>query len=172
MKKFFIATGISIVALSGCAYTQQSGNALVAANAKTAVRPLKVQNQYLNDINVRAMRDFVTRYGDVSDVIWHKASSNYVAVFFRDSVQYRTIYTHRGDLGFIMKYYNEKHLPKNVRAQVKSTYYDYQIYIIQEVEIPDQPTVYYVNLQGDTDWKKVKVCQGEMEVLEEFKRSK
>jgi hypothetical protein len=118
------------------------------------------------------MRDFVSRYGDPDNTIWHKSNGNYVAVFFRDSVQYRTVYNSRGDLSFIMKYYEERNMPRNIRAQVKSTYYDYKIFIIQEIEMPDRPIVYIVNLQGDTDWKKVKLCQGEMEVMEEYKKDK
>jgi len=167
MKKLLMATGITIMLLSGCAYSQQSGH-LAAAN----VKPLRPQNQYLNDINVRAMRDFVSRYGDVADAIWHTTRDGYVAVFFRDSVQHRVIYSHRGDLNFIMKYYEESRMARNVRAQVKSTYYDYKIFIIQEIESPNHPTIYIVNLQGDTDWKKVRLCQGEMEVMEEYTKSK
>jgi hypothetical protein len=168
MKKLLIATGITFVVLSGCAYSQQSGHTLAAANVKT----LRPQNQYLNDVNVRAMRDFVNRYGDASDATWHQSNGNYVAVFIRDSIQYRVIYSERGNLNYVMKYYEESRMARNIRAQIKSTYYDYKIYIVQELESPDHPTVYIVNLQGDTEWKKVKLCQGEMEVMEEFKRGK
>lgn len=168
MKKLLIATGISFVALSGCAYSQQGGHTLAAANVKIS----QPQNQYLNDINVRAMRDFVSRYGDVPDAVWHRTKDCFIAVFFRDSIQYRVIYTSRGDLGFIMKYYEERRMARNIRAQVKSTYYDYKIFIVQEIESPNHPTVYIVNLQGDTDWKKVKLFQGEMEVMEEFNKGK
>lgn len=167
MKKLIMATGLTVVALTGCAYSQQ-GNTLAAAR----VRTLKPGNEYLNDINVRAMRDFVSRYGDITNAIWHRSNDNYVAVFYKDSVQHRVIYTGRGDLSYVMKYYEESRMPRNIRAQVKSTYYDYKIYVIQEIETPDHPTVYIVNLQGDTDWKKVKLCQGEMEVMEEFRKGK
>jgi hypothetical protein len=166
MKKLLIATGITIVVLTGCAYSQQSGHPLATANVKA----MKPKNNYLNDINVRAMRDFVSRYGDVDDVKWHNSNGNHIAVFWRDSVQHRVAYSTHGDLSFIMKYYEEKQMARNIRAIIKSTYYDYNIYIIQEIETPDHPTVYIVNLQGETDWKKVKLCQGEMEVIEEFKR--
>ena len=168
MKKLLIATGMSIVALTGCAYSQQSGNSLAAANVKT----LKPKGQYLTDVNVRAMRDFVSRYGDVDDVKWHNSNGGYIAVFFRDSMQYRVMYSSRGDLNYVMKYYEEKQMARNIRAIVKSTYYDYKIYIVQEIETPDRPPIYIINLQGDTDWKKVKLCQGEMEVMEEFKKGK
>jgi hypothetical protein len=166
MKKLIMATSLTVMALAGCAYSQQ-GNTLAAAKVRT-LKP----GDYLNDVNIRAMRDFVSRYGDVTDAKWHRSNDNYVAVFYKDSVQHRVIYTSRGDLSYIMKYYEESRMPRNIRAQVKSTYYDYKIYVIQEIETPDHPTVYIVNLQGDTDWKKVKLCQGEMEIMEEFRRGK
>src|SRR5688572_25483685 len=100
MKKLLIATGISFVALTGCAYSQQGGHTLAAANVKIS----QPHNQYLNDINVRAMRDFVSRYGDATDAVWHTTKDSFIAVFFRDSIQYRVIYSNRGDLSFIMKY--------------------------------------------------------------------
>jgi hypothetical protein len=168
MKKLLIATGMSIVALTGCAYSQQGGNSLAAAN----VRTLKPKSQFLNEVNVRAMRDFVGRYGDVENVKWHNTNGSYIAVFFRDSIQYRVMYSTRGDLNYVMKYYEEKHMARNIRAIVKSTYYDYKIFIVQEIETPDHPSVYILNLQGETDWKKVRLCQGEMEVMEEFKKGK
>ncbi|OQP68027.1 hypothetical protein [Niastella populi] len=178
MKKLLIATGITVVVLTGCVYSQQSAHALATANVKSnanatseaAVRSLKSKSDYLNDINVRAMRDFVGRYGDAENVKWHNTNSSFIAVFFRDSVQHRVVYTSRGDLNFIMKYYEEKRMARNIRAQVKSTYYDYKIYVIQEIEMPDRPAVYIIHLQGEKDWKKVRVCQGEMDVLEEFKK--
>lgn len=168
MKKLLIATGISFVALTGCAYAQQGGHALAASNVKIS----QPKNQFLNDINVKTMRDFVSRYGENADVKWHNSKDNVIAVFFRDSIQHRVVYTRYGELSVIMKYYDETRMARNIRAQVKSTYYDYKIFIIQEIESPNQPTIYIVNLQGDTDWKKVRLCQGEMEVMEEYKKDK
>ena len=168
MKNLLIATGMSIVALTGSAYSQQNDNSLATAD----VRSFKPKGQYLNEVNVRAMRDFVNRYGEVSDVKWHNTNSSHIAVFFRDSIQYRVMYSSRGDLNYVMKYYEEKQMARNIRAIVKSTYFDYKIYIVQEIETPGHPSIYILNLQGETDWKKVKLVQGEMEVMEEFKKGK
>jgi hypothetical protein len=82
------------------------------------------------------------------------------------------VYDSRGDLNFVMKYYDESHLARDVRARIKSVYFDYKIFIVQEIESPEHPTVYIVNLQGDTDWKKIKLCDGEIEILEEYKKGK
>jgi membrane-bound lytic murein transglycosylase len=177
MKKLMIATSITVVVLTGCVYSQQSAHALATANVQSSanvkpkanVKASKAEN-YLNNINVRAMRDFVGRFGDAENVKWHNSKDGFIAVFFRDSIQHRVMYTSRGDLNFIMKYYEEKQMARNIRAQVKSTWYDYKIFVIQEIEMPDRPTIYIVNLQGEKDWKKVRICQGEMEVMEEFKK--
>lgn len=167
MKKFLLAAGLPLVVLSGCAYSQETASSLAASG-----KILHPKTQYINDINIRAMRDFVKRYSNVTDEKWHKSNDNYIAVFFRDSTQYRVIYDSRGDLCYIMKYYEEHQMARDIRAQVKSIYYDYKIFIIQEIDTPDSPPVYIINLQGETDWKKIKLCQGEIEVMEEYKRSK
>jgi hypothetical protein len=167
MKKYLMVAGLFLVVLSGCAYSQKTDNSLVAAGKHLHQKP-----QYVNDINIRAMRDFVKRYSNVTDEKWHKSNNNYVAVFFRDSTQYRVIYSSRGELCYIMKYYEEPQMARDIRGQVKSIYYDYKIFIIQEIDSPDSPPVYIINLQGADDWKKIKLCQGEMEVMEEYKRSK
>lgn len=167
MKKFLIITCTALIVLTGCAYPRQTNNALAAGKIRTVPK-----NQFLNDIHIRAVRDFVTRFGEAPDVIWHKSDNHYIAVFIRDSVQTRVIYNMNGYLEYTMKYYEEPKMRRDVRALVKSTYYDYKIFIIQEIERPDDQPVYIVNLQGDTDWLKVKVYAGEMEVMEKFKKGK
>ena len=167
MKKFLIATGITMVVLTGCAYSQQPSNSLLAGSVASANK-----RDYINDINTRAMRDFVSRYKDVTTEQWHKSNGDWVAVFSRDSVQYRVVYDSRGDLNFVMKYYEEPKLDRGVRAQIKSVYFDYKIFIVQEIQAPEHPTTYIVTLQGDADWKKIKFCDGEIEILEEYKKGR
>jgi hypothetical protein len=167
MKKFLFITCTAMVMLSGCAYPRQTNNALVGGKLRTAPK-----NQYLNEIHIRAVRDFVTRFGDQPDVIWHKSDHHYIAVFIRDSIQTRVIYNQHGNLDYTMRYYEEPKMRRDVRALVKSTYYDYKIFIIQEIQKADDQPVYIVNLQGDTEWLKIKVYNGEMEVMEKFKRGR
>lgn len=167
MKKFLFATCVVLVILSGCAYPRQTNNAV--ANGKIRSAP---KNQYLNDIHIKAVRDFVTRFDDVDNATWHRSGRYYIAVFTKDSVQTRAVYNSMGYLDYVMKYYQEPKLKKEVRAIIKSTYYDYKIFIIQEIDKPNEQPVYIVNLQGDTEWKKVKLHAGEMEVLESFKKGK
>lgn len=168
MKKYVIAASIAMLVLSACAYSQGADHAMVAGKIGTSLN----KSQYMNDINTRAMRDFVSRYNNVTDEVWHKSNNNYIAVFIRDSVHYRVMYNSHGDLSYVMKYYEEPQLDRTVRATVKSVYYDYSIFIVQEIESPDAPTVYIINLQGATEWKKIKVVNNDMEVLEEYKKAR
>lgn len=168
MKKFFITTCTALVMLTGCAYPRQTNNTLAAGNISAVPK----KNQYLNDIHIKAVRDFVNRFNNAEDVIWHKSDNHYIAVFIRDSVQTRAVYNKTGNLEYIMRYYEEPKMRRDVRALVKSTYYDYKIFIIQEISRPDELPVYIVNLQGDTEWMKVKVHDGEMEVMERFRKGR
>ena len=168
MKKYVIAAGICMLALFACAYSQETDHAMVAGKIGTSSN----KSQYMNDINTRAMRDFVSRYNNVTDEVWHKSNNSYIAVFIRDSVHYRVMYNSHGDLSYVIKYYEEPKLDRDIRATVKSVYYDYSIFIVQEIESPDAPTVYIINLQGATDWKKIKLVNNDMEVLEEYKKAK
>jgi hypothetical protein len=168
MKKFLFTTCVVLVILSGCAYPRQTNNALATGKLKAVPK----KNQYLNDIHIRAVRDFATRFDSVDNATWHVSGRHFIAVFTCDSTQVRAVYDNLGHLQYIMKYYYEPKLKKDIRAIVKSTYYDYKIFIIQEIQKPDDQPVYVVNLQGETDWIKAKVYAGSMEVLEQFKKSK
>jgi len=165
MKRFLMLTCIAVNMFMGCAVSQEM-NTSVAGN----LWPSEASKTYINDINTRAMRDFMSRYKGVTNANWHKSNDLYVAVFYRDSIQNRIIYNSRGDLEYIMKYYREPNLRRDVRAVIKSVYFDYSIFIIQEIEKPNAATVYIVNIEDANCWKKIKVSDGEMEVMESFNK--
>ena len=70
----------------------------------------------------------------------------------------------------MLRYYQEEKLPHEIRGLVKSTYYDYDIYLITEVN-RNEKIAYVVKMEDKTSWKTVKVVDGEMEVLEDYTKS-
>ena len=73
-----------------------------------------------------------------------------------------------------MKGYFEDKLDRTVRGIVKQKYYDYKITYVQEIETGSNvamPT-YMVHIESDNDFKIVRVCDGAMDVYEEFARQK
>jgi len=69
-----------------------------------------------------------------------------------------------------VSYYDEKNLPVEIKAIVKPIYYDYTISRVEEVHANDQ-IVYFVHLQNDSRLKTVKVCEGEMDLIEDLPKS-
>jgi hypothetical protein len=86
-----------------------------------------------------------------------------------DGAEHRVFYDKKGYWDATIKYYDEKKLPPDVRAIVKSTYYDYSITSVQEIQKGNK-IVYLVHMQDATTLKSVKVCDGEMEVIAEFNK--
>ncbi len=123
----------------------------------------------LNAIHVKAMRDFKKKYPDIEGEQWFLIPNGFMATFAVDSVKNRILYDSRGDWTYSVLYYSEKKLPKDVRAQVKSTYYDYAITGIDEVQVPGK-TIYIVHLEDQSTWKKLRICDGEMEIIEDFNK--
>jgi hypothetical protein len=61
-------------------------------------------------------------------------------------------------------------MSRDIRAQVKSTYYDYTITLVEEIEQINNPLVYLVHLADASTWKIVSVCDGEMETVQDFRK--
>ena len=78
-------------------------------------------------------------------------------------------YNRIGDWQYTIVNYDEKKLPEDIRAMVKSTYYDYAITQVEEIvqQIQNEPS-YLIHMKDDKTWKNVLVCNGEMVVVEDY----
>ena len=107
---------------------------------------------------------------DVSNVEWYKVGQGYIARFFMNGIKCQATYRGSGNWIYTIRYYNEAQMPRNVRATVKSVYYDFAITQVEEIKHINSPLVYIVHLQDSTSWRNIRVCEGEMEVLEIFNK--
>jgi len=165
MKKAILFYFFITLCLVGEAISQTS-KPLVPDNVKL----LSPGNGYLNSINTRALRDFFSKYECASDVAWYTVSNGYIVRFRIDSAFSRSAYNTKGNWVYTIKQYAEKQMPKAVRALVKSTYYDYSITLVEEIEQPNDHVRYLVHLQDNISWKNVLVSDGQMEVVEDKKK--
>lgn len=144
---------------------------MLEANAQNNVKILHPGTGFLNSINTRALRDFLCKHEKASGVVWYKVDKGFMVRFVRDSTAAgRSAYRSNGDWAYTIVQYLERAMPKQVRALVKSTYYDYQITLVEEIEQPNEPIKYLVHLQDAVSWKNVLVTQGEMELVEDKKK--
>lgn len=78
-------------------------------------------------ITEKVARSFDHLFKDASDVKWTEVDKRFVAKFIMDDHRNQAVFTPNGILVYHLSYGFEKNLPKNVRAQIKSQYFDYNI---------------------------------------------
>src|SRR5688572_5126870 len=88
---------------------------------------------YLNEINSKAMRSFISSYWDATNPKWVKYPGGYVVSFLRDSIPHKIYYTRTGDHQFTIRQYSVENMPQEIRHMVESSFYDYSIFQVNEL---------------------------------------
>ena len=122
----------------------------------------------VSELTSKTVRNFWRLFGDSKNENWFHLENGYLAEFAENGKHYRAFFDRKGDWIYTVKQYSEKELPKDVRAEVRSTYYDYAIGHVTEVN-QAQLVVYLVHIEDAQEWKTIRVAaDGEMEAVEEF----
>jgi len=186
MKKilFALIMGFTFIAApSNCAYAQNSKKAIESnfkKNYMPSIRNLAtlenpdLSGAYIlnrNEINIWAVRDFLDRFDKIENVFWFSGpKGGYEAYFVQDGYGDRVIYDKKGGWQSSLINYDEDKLPRDIRAEVKSTYFDFDIILVEEVHTIEG-IEYIVYLEDKSNIRLVKVNkQGEMEVLQDLNK--
>ncbi len=129
----------------------------------------------LNERNPNAVRSFAKQFQNVPGARWIKTEKGLFVAYFVDAdIQNWIVYNSRGTCEAIIRYYSEEKLPLSVRHVVKSVYYDFSIYCVNEIT-GNGITTYTVTLMDKTRdtifWKIVQVIDGEMELVKEYRQA-
>ena len=125
---------------------------------------------FRNEISTKAVRNFIRDFTNVTDAEWFRSpAGSFVVYFTSDSINSTIYYTKGGEFDCMIRYYGEDKLPREIRRLVRSNYYDFAIYHVSEFRANGK-TAYVVVLEDKTSWKKIKVVDNEMEVVEELKK--
>lgn len=129
-------------------------------------------------VNAKALKNF-RKYYNVNGEKWSKSKDCIVATFISDDIQSIIYYDTKGNWNGSVKIYQEGKMPKDIRKMIRQEYYDYKILAVQEVESAAsfgpgehvlKPT-YIVTIQGESDIKRVRIQDDNMDVYQEFKKS-
>lgn len=179
MKKYRFFPLIGIIPaflLINVSQAQSSdGNILLnASTLKNFANKLAASNEFseaiklLGGINKKMARDFGNHFSEATDIgIFTDAFENTLVNCKVNGIQNRITYSKKGSFVSNLRYYYQDSLPKDVRHLVRSTWYDYAIAYVVEVTYSEK-TAYVITLEDKTSWKKIKVVDGEMEVMEQF----
>jgi hypothetical protein len=124
-----------------------------------------------NEINMSAVRDFLNRFEEVENVLWFAIpKGGYEAYFVRDGYGNRVIYDKSGGWEMSLITYDEDKCPRDIRAAVKSLFFDLDIILVQEIHNKEGiEFIFY--LQDKTSIQIVSVNKdNEVEVLHIFDR--
>ena len=159
-----------------------AGVAMLAGTSKTNAQMVSVgssfnyQRSLINDqdnISRKALKDFANTYRNVTDEKWIQVNDGFIVRFNSEGIKTNISYDKKGNWVASIKNYGEENLLHDIRHIVKSSYYDYTILGIQEVETIDSygvPT-YIVSMENKKQIKVVRIYEGNMEAWKEFNRS-
>src|SRR4051812_30712469 len=91
---------------------------------------------------VKASRDFLEGVGDTKNEQWFKGVTGYEAEYMDGPVKSLYWYDKKGHFVYSVKTYDERSMAEDVRRQVRSTYFDYRIGWVKEVN--EAQTLVYV----------------------------
>lgn len=124
-----------------------------------------------NEINIWAVRDFMERFEKVENALWFATpKGGFEAYFVQDGYGDRVIYDKSGGWQMSLITYSEDKLARDIRAEIKSTYYDFQIVMVEEVRT-NEGYEYIIYLEDKSGFRIVKVSkEGEMELLQDLEK--
>ena len=171
MKKYLknSATAILLAIAATTSALAQSDVAKLDLKSTTSKTATPAAGDDMAVINSRAIKDFKKSFKLPAAEQWFKIENGFIVKFIKDDIQHRVDYDSKGNWKATTRYYSEKQLPKEVRSQVKSVYYDYTITSVQELTFPEHH-VYLVNMEDEKTILIIRICDGEMDVYKDLKK--
>jgi len=154
MKKLFSVLIFSCAFIALC----------VTCQAQPDTRNNNTMAVYKN-INIRAVRSFKNMFRNIDNEAWYIMPEGYSASFKNNGSFYSVTYNQKGDWLRTTQQYCETKMDHDIRALVKTVYYDYNITLVEEIEQPAQPVVYLVHMEDKLSLKNIRICEGEMRTV-------
>ena len=175
MKKIFLSlSAIGLLILIGnTADGQLASNKMYPSGKFTIFKKVDSENSssFVGTVTPGVVRSFIKAYREVSNEKWFQVEEGFVAMFNLHDIDYQVAYDKKGNLLHTIRTYDEARMSQDLRHIVKSEYYDYEINLVQEVERPNSPTIFAIQLLGKTKLINLSVCDGGIEILQEFNKS-
>jgi hypothetical protein len=136
------------------------------------------------NIDEKLLQSFSTSFPHAEKIHWQELSQSYVVSFVDNGILSRVTYQKKdGAMANYFRYYQEEGLPMGIRSDLKHDYEGKKIWGVVEVSTPvinrdgdtdgTLSTLYYVKLEGATNWLTVKIdSNGNSEVVEKLKKAK
>ena len=84
-------------------------------------------------------------------------------------MDYLVFYDAKANIKGQVRYYKPDLLPVDIRFQVESAYFNYDILSVQEI-ILDKSTTYLIAIEAKNDWKIIRVSEAGMDVYKQYRK--
>ena len=121
-------------------------------------------------VNQKIWDNFKREFKNAVDPHWYKVGTDYLVRFITEDQNQSALFNKKGNLIYNITYGKEKHLPKDIRQIVKSSYVDYAITNALSIRESDR-LIWVVGLEDDKNILVVRVENGEMEEAKRYKKS-
>lgn len=118
----------------------------------------------------KVWHSFMKYFGEGEDPRWYQLNKDYLVKFMLDEEQNNALFTKRGHLIYNIAYGYENSLPSELRKQVKSSYFDYNITRAVKVSEADR-LIWVINLEDAKELILVRLENGEMEEVKRLKKT-
>ena len=125
----------------------------------------------LSNISEKAVKHFGKSYNKQNNAAWFAVDDGFVAIFTEDGIKTKAYYDSKGRPAGEVRTYMEDRLPKEIRHMVKSTYYDFNIFLVNEVSLGNA-RVWLVKIEDSKSFKTIRIQDGEMTETEAYNKSK
>ena len=104
--------------------------------------------------NLKAEKKFMQVYRHATQVEWSALKNkSWMCRFYLDNILHRAFYSNKGQwLGTVSSYDGSK-LDKNISDKISSTYFDYSIVFVNQIDMAGTQTLYIVEIQNQQSIK-------------------
>jgi hypothetical protein len=170
-----IVPGLNTYAQNAIAYNSLINDKTLKANVLEMAKMngsshIGTNTPDIKNINTNALKDFQGRFDHISNAMWYSDPNGFEAYFLQDGFGNKAFYDKNGKWVYSLIFYDEYKLPLDLRATIKSTYWDMAIKVVEEVQNPDDKE-YVVMLEGKSNIKVLKINpEGEVKILQDLSK--
>jgi hypothetical protein len=173
MKKIFFAIIMAAI-VSNIALAQKPGIAIdtnenqqILAFQKVALPGINKNTDAAKNVNATAAKDFSKFCKNATEVYWEVVADGTVASYKIANKKARRFYNAKGHLLCDILYCQEADLTADVIQLVKNSYgLEYTITSAEEIKTTAKK-YYFIYIENKTSFKKLRVYDGEIEVVQE-----
>ena len=122
------------------------------------------------EISEKVINAFNATFTEAENVSWKELDNSCQADFKISEIAVRAIYDNDGKLLQTIRYYDEKYLPSNIVAKLKSKEAGKEIFGVTEI-VTENEVAYHIVLKDQKNWYWVKSDPlGNLELTQKLKR--